>query len=73
MEIARVIPRDDDNYRTRLKNALEELCELAVTEGAHQCAVIECEDLVFKEAGPDTSDVPDHKRSIFWPVLPSEV
>lgn len=68
MEIARVIPREDDNYESQLQKALEALCELAVEEGAHQCAVIECKDLVFKEKSTDTSDVPVEDRSIFWPV-----
>ena len=68
MEIARVIPREDDNYEPRLKKALEALCELAVTEGAHECAVVECKDLVFKDISTDAPDVPVEERSIFWPV-----
>lgn len=68
MDIARVLPRDDDRRESQLKRALEALCELAVEEGAHQCAVIECEDLVFKEVTEDTSDVPVEERSIYWPV-----
>jgi predicted metal-binding protein len=69
MEIARVIPRDDDDYEPRLKKALDELCELALEEGAHECAVIECEDLVIKEISSDIPDVPVEDRSIFWPQV----
>jgi len=68
LEIARVIPREDDNYEPRLKKALEALCELAVEEGAHECAVVECKDLVFKDMPTDAPDVPVEERSIFWPV-----
>lgn len=69
MEIARVIPREDDNYEPRLKKALEELCELALEEGAHQCAVIDCDELVLKDISTDTPDVPIEERSIFWPAV----
>lgn len=68
MEIARVIPRDDAAYQPRLKRALEELRRLALEEGAHQSAVISCEDLVFKETSTSACDVPVEERSIFWPV-----
>lgn len=68
LEIARVIPREDDDYESQLKKALEALCELAIEEGAHECAVIECEDLVFRDVTTDTPDIPVEERSIFWPV-----
>ena len=69
MEIARVIPRGDDDYEPRLKKALEELCELALEEGAHECAVIDCEGLVLKDISDDIPDVPVEERSIFWPQV----
>ena len=68
MEVARVQPTNSANRELLLEELLVSLCELAIKEGAHECAVIECKDPVFKETSGDTSDVPIDERSIFWPV-----
>jgi predicted metal-binding protein len=68
MEISRVQPADSPNRDLILEDLLVSLCELAVEEGASDCAVIECSDLEFKEVSPYAADVPQEERSLFWPV-----
>jgi predicted metal-binding protein len=52
----------------RLDGLLESLLRLCVEAGAHECAIVECGDLVFVDRADEPADVPVEERSIFWPV-----
>ncbi len=68
VEIARVLPKEDDSRESRLMEALDGLCGQALDEGAHACAVVEGGDMAFRDVEADTPDVPAEERSVFWPV-----
>ncbi|MDY6796674.1 MAG: hypothetical protein SWK76_15545 [Actinomycetota bacterium] len=65
MRITSVVTRRDDSREERLEKALRELCELAMDEGADQSAVIEREDMAFREPYADPPEVPVEERSLF--------
>jgi predicted metal-binding protein len=68
VKIARVQPVNSPDRELQLEKLLGSLCELALKEGADECAVIECGDLIFKETSSDIPHVPVEQRTLFWPV-----
>ena len=68
MRIEPVPPRTGKDDPARMDEFLGSLLELCAEAGARDCAVIDCEDLVFSGRANEFEDVPAEERSIFWPV-----
>ena len=68
MRIESIKPHMGNNDTACLDGVLESLLKLCVKAGAHECAVVECGDLIFVDRADEPAEVPAGERSIFWPV-----
>jgi hypothetical protein len=68
VEVARVQPTDSPKRELLSKELPGSLCEVALREGAHECSIIDCRDLIYEETSRDEHAAAVEERSLFWPL-----